>query len=101
MREKLPRQFPGTTFAFLPADIVSQVLNFGVPAPIDLQVVGRDLAADRKYANVLLAKDQADPRDCRCADPAGVPAADAQRQCRPLAGRRWSVSPKRTPPPQC
>jgi len=56
MREKLPQQFPGTSFAFLPADIVSQVLNFGVPAPIDLQVAGRDLAADRKYANELLAK---------------------------------------------
>jgi multidrug efflux pump subunit AcrB len=56
MREKLPQQFPGTSFAFLPADIVSQVLNFGVPAPIDLQVAGRDLAADRKYANALLAK---------------------------------------------
>src|SRR6202043_3553502 len=56
MREKLPQQFPGTTFAFLPADIVSQVLNFGAPAPIDLQVAGRDLAANRKYANVLLAK---------------------------------------------
>jgi multidrug efflux pump subunit AcrB len=56
MREKLPQQFPGTTFAFLPADIVSQVLNFGVPAPIDLQVAGRDLAANRKYANALLAQ---------------------------------------------
>jgi multidrug efflux pump subunit AcrB len=56
MRDKLPQQFPGTTFAFLPADIVSQVLNFGVPAPINLQVAGRDLAADRKYANTLLAK---------------------------------------------
>jgi multidrug efflux pump subunit AcrB len=56
MRDKLPQQFPGTSFAFLPADIVSQVLNFGVPAPIDLQVAGRDLAADRKYANSLLAK---------------------------------------------
>jgi multidrug efflux pump subunit AcrB len=56
MRVKLPQQFPGTTFAFLPADIVSQVLNFGVPAPIDLQVAGSNLAADRKYANSLLAK---------------------------------------------
>jgi multidrug efflux pump subunit AcrB len=56
MREKLPQQFPGTSFAFLPADIVSQVLNFGVPAPIDLQVAGRDLAANRKYANALLTK---------------------------------------------
>ncbi len=61
MREKLPQQFPGTSFAFLPADIVSQVLNFGVPAPIDLQVAGRDLAANRKYANELLAKVRAIP----------------------------------------
>ena len=61
MREKLPQQFPGTSFAFLPADIVSQVLNFGVPAPIDLQVVGSDLAANRKYANALLARIRAIP----------------------------------------
>jgi multidrug efflux pump subunit AcrB len=56
MREQLPRQFPGTAFAFLPADMVSQILNFGVPAPIDLQVVGNDVQADRKYANALLAR---------------------------------------------
>jgi len=40
MRETLPRKFPGTTFAFLPADIVTQILNFGLPAPIDVQVLG-------------------------------------------------------------
>jgi multidrug efflux pump subunit AcrB len=56
MRERLPRQFPGTSFAFLPADIVSQILNFGVPAPIDLQLVGNDVQANRKYANALLAR---------------------------------------------
>lgn len=56
MREQLPQRFPGTSFAFLPADIVSQVLNFGVPAPIDVQVAGRDLAADRTYANALLTR---------------------------------------------
>ncbi|WP_299721031.1 efflux RND transporter permease subunit, partial [Tardiphaga sp.] len=56
LRTKLPTQFPGTDFAFLPADIVSQVLNFGVPAPIDVQIAGKDLSADRTYANVLLAK---------------------------------------------
>src|SRR3954451_10003584 len=61
MRDKLPQQFPGMTFAFLPADIVSQVLNFGVPAPIDLQVAGRDIAANRKYANEVLAKVRAIP----------------------------------------
>lgn len=56
MREQLPQRFPGTSFAFLPADIVSQVLNFGVPAPIDVQVAGRDLAADRTYASALLTR---------------------------------------------
>ncbi len=56
MREHLPRQFPGTSFSFLPADMVSQILNFGVPAPIDVQVVGSDVQADRQYANALLAR---------------------------------------------
>jgi multidrug efflux pump subunit AcrB len=56
LREQLPRRFPGMTFAFLPADIVSQILNFGAPAPIDLQIRGNDLAADYAYANRLLAQ---------------------------------------------
>jgi multidrug efflux pump subunit AcrB len=56
LREKLPRMFPGTTFAFLPADMVSQILNFGLPAPIDVQVIGHDLGADRVYANEIYAK---------------------------------------------
>jgi multidrug efflux pump subunit AcrB len=56
MREKLPALFPGVTFSFLPADITSQILNFGVPAPIDMQVVGNNVQANRKYANELLAR---------------------------------------------
>jgi multidrug efflux pump subunit AcrB len=56
MRERLPRMFPSASFAFLPADMVSQILNFGVPAPIDLQIVGSDLQANRKYGNALLAR---------------------------------------------
>jgi multidrug efflux pump subunit AcrB len=56
LREMLPRRFPGMSFAFLPADIVSQILNFGAPAPIDLQVRGNDLGADFAYANKLLAQ---------------------------------------------
>src|SRR4051794_15502287 len=56
LREQLPHRFPGTSFAFLPADMVSQILNFGAPAPIDVQVVGNDLQADRTYANALLAR---------------------------------------------
>ena len=54
LREKLPRLFPGTTFAFLPADIVTQILNFGLPAPIDVQVAGPNLAENYAYAATLL-----------------------------------------------
>nr|WP_199047253.1 efflux RND transporter permease subunit [Dyella sp. ASV24] len=56
LREKLPRSFPGSTFSFPPADIVSQILNFGSPAPIDLQVRGGKLDKDFAYANELLNK---------------------------------------------
>jgi multidrug efflux pump subunit AcrB len=56
LREQLPRLFPGMTFAFLPADIVSQILNFGAPAPIDLQVRGANLGANFAYANKLLSR---------------------------------------------
>ncbi|HTD00174.1 MAG TPA: efflux RND transporter permease subunit [Bradyrhizobium sp.] len=67
MREQLPAAFPGMTFAFLPADIVSQILNFGAPAPIDLQVRGADAAANYAHANKLLTRIRripgiADPR---------------------------------------
>jgi len=56
LREQLPRAFPGVTFAFLPADIVSQILNFGSPAPIDLQIRGANIEANFKYANDLLRR---------------------------------------------
>jgi multidrug efflux pump subunit AcrB len=56
LREQLPAAFPGMTFAFLPADIVSQILNFGAPAPIDLQIRGANLEANFGYANKLLAR---------------------------------------------
>jgi multidrug efflux pump subunit AcrB len=54
LREELPARFPGVTFSFPPADIISQILNFGAPAPINLQVRGPDLAANYDYAQQLL-----------------------------------------------
>jgi len=54
LREQLPRAFPGTSFAFLPADIISQILNFGAPAPIDLQLAGPRLQENYRYAAKLL-----------------------------------------------
>ena len=56
LRLTLPVQFPGVEFAFLPADMVGQILNFGLPAPIDVQVVGNDLEGNRLYADTLLEK---------------------------------------------
>ena len=56
MRKKLPDLFPGVTFSFLPADIVSQILNFGSPAPIDVQINGPNLEANRDFANKMLAR---------------------------------------------
>ena len=56
IRARLPKQYPGVLFYFLPSDLVSQILNFGLPAPIDIQVVGRNLDANRRFADMLLEK---------------------------------------------
>jgi multidrug efflux pump subunit AcrB len=56
LRLKLRDQFPGVDFSFLPADIVSQILNFGLPSPIDIQVTGYNLADNRVFANKLLRR---------------------------------------------
>jgi CzcA family heavy metal efflux pump len=61
LREVLPREFPDTSFSFPPADIVSQILNFGSPAPIDVQVRGRDLEGNFQYAQQLLKRIRAIP----------------------------------------
>jgi CzcA family heavy metal efflux pump len=61
LREELPRRFPGVVFSFPPADIVSQILNFGAPAPIDIQIRGAKLDAGFDYANRLLPKIRAIP----------------------------------------
>ena len=54
LRKKLPAEFPGTTFYFLPSDIVTQILNFGLPAPIDIQIEGTDDIGNRKVADRML-----------------------------------------------
>jgi len=56
LRRQLPERFPGFVFSFLPADIISQILNFGVPSPIDVQVRGPDLAANFDLANKILTR---------------------------------------------
>jgi multidrug efflux pump subunit AcrB len=61
LRAQLRDQFPSTNFSFLPSDIVSQILNFGLPAPFDVQVVGINLTDNRNFANALLTKLQTIP----------------------------------------
>ncbi|HVI09897.1 MAG TPA: efflux RND transporter permease subunit [Candidatus Binatia bacterium] len=56
LRLSLAKNFPGVTFAFLPSDMVTQILNFGLPAPIDIQVIGNDLEGNRTWASKLLQK---------------------------------------------
>jgi multidrug efflux pump subunit AcrB len=56
LRLSLAKDFPGVTFAFLPSDMVTQILNFGLPAPIDIQVIGHDLEGDRVWADQVLEK---------------------------------------------
>ena len=54
LRQKLTKEFPGVMFYFPPADIVSQILNFGLPAPIDIQIMGRDVDGNHDFANNLM-----------------------------------------------
>ncbi len=54
LRRRLPEEFPGVTFYFLPSDMISQILNFGLPAPIDVQVSGPDIEANHAFATNLL-----------------------------------------------
>jgi multidrug efflux pump subunit AcrB len=75
LRRTLTDEFPGIQFSFLPADIVSQTLNFGMPAPIDVQIVGRDVNANRAFAARLLEQLRGVPglADARIQQPADQP----------------------------
>ncbi len=75
LRLRLAREFPGVTFYFLPSDMVSQILNFGLPAPINVQVVGQNLAANRRFAEGLTRRLKYIPGavDLRIQEPFNLP----------------------------
>jgi multidrug efflux pump subunit AcrB len=75
LRRRLNREFPGTTFYFLPADIVSQTLNFGLPAPFNIQIAGRDMAKNRELAARLAdrIRQVSGAVDVRVQQPADLP----------------------------
>jgi multidrug efflux pump subunit AcrB len=75
LRQSLAREFPGVTFYVLPVDIVTQILNFGLSSPIDIQVIGPDLQHNRIYAEKLLndVKYVAGTADTRIQQPFNLP----------------------------
>jgi multidrug efflux pump subunit AcrB len=78
LRQRLPREFPGVTFYFLPSDIVTQILNFGLPAPIDIQIDGTDHPGNRKVADTMLDQLRKVPGlvDLRLQQPDDYPVLD-------------------------
>ncbi len=80
LRLELHRRFPETTFYFLPADIVSQTLNFGLPAPLDVQIYGRNQTGNRAVAARLAEKIRKIPGavDVRVQQPADLPRLELQ-----------------------
>ncbi|MBJ7410181.1 MAG: efflux RND transporter permease subunit [Phenylobacterium sp.] len=80
LRQDLPKHFPSLEFAFLPADITSQILNFGSPAPLDIQISGRDRKANRTYAEALLREVRRIPglADARLQQSARYPQLDVE-----------------------
>ncbi|MDE1162209.1 MAG: efflux RND transporter permease subunit [Acidobacteriaceae bacterium] len=78
LRKELPKSFPGVTFYFLPADITTQILNFGLPAPIDVQIQADDMTASSKIAADMLTKLRQVPglTDLRIQQPQDYPTLD-------------------------
>ena len=78
LRRTLPREFPGVTFYFLPADIVTQILNFGLPAPMDVQIEGNNVEASHAIADKMLAQMRQVPgmTDLRIQQPFDYPTLD-------------------------
>ncbi len=75
LRDKLTQQFPGTEFYYLPTDMVSQILNFGLPAQIDVQVVGNAIDQDHELAEHMMQQISRIPgtTDLRIQQPFNLP----------------------------
>jgi multidrug efflux pump subunit AcrB len=88
LRQTLPAQFPGSTFSFEPGDLVSQIMNFGAPTPVEVAVLGPDLSASRAFADRLKLELQKirDLRDLKYELPLDYPTVDVKVN-RELAGQ--------------
>ena len=84
LRETLRRDFPGTEFYFLPTDMVSQILNFGLPAPIDIQIVGSDVEKDHQLAEQMME------------EISHIPGTTDLRVQQPFNLQKWTIDVDRT-----
>ena len=95
LRDKLTQDFPGTEFYYLPTDMVSQILNFGLPAQIDVQVAGLLVDQNRADRRAVDAADRPRPRHHRSAHPAALQPAQVDGQRRPHARPGGRLQPAR------
>ena len=88
LRQKLPGEFPGSTFSFEPGDLVNQIMNFGAPTPVEVTVSGPNLAATRAYTDRLRAEMSqiTDLRDLKYELPLDYPSVNVKVN-RELAGQ--------------
>jgi multidrug efflux pump subunit AcrB len=88
LRHVLPAEFHGCTFSFEPGDLVSQIMNFGAPTPVEVAVTGPSLAASRAFTDRLLAEMSqiADLRDLKYELPLDYPSVNVKVD-RELAGQ--------------
>ena len=94
LRGVLAREYPGVTFYVLPVDIVTQILNFGLSAPIDIQIVGPNLYGNRALAEKMLndVRYVTGATDARIQQPFDLSEHDGERGPHPCAGRSASRS---------
>ncbi len=95
LRKRLHEKFPDVVFFFEAANITNQILNFGLPAPIDVQVVGRNRGQDYKIAQELAAADRSRARHSRRAHSSGGGLAGYPRRRGPRQGRAGGSYPAR------
>jgi multidrug efflux pump subunit AcrB len=88
LRQTLPEKYPGSTFSFEPGDLVSQIMNFGAPTPVELAVLGPDLSASRTFADRVKTELQkiSELRDLKYESPLDYPTVDVKVN-RELAGQ--------------
>ena len=101
LRKNSRNAFPNLTFYFQPADIVSQILNFGLPAPIDIQIAGYADKPNFAIAREIEARMKQIPGRRRCRTSPGDERAGTARKGRSHASRRNSASPSATSQTVC